>query len=190
MTLQDVLLDLTKEDVAEAAQGCISPHKVILTMFLIMALNLEEQQCHLQLEVSKMKGTQTSKQLADLEEKCMSLCNQILLWCQAQLGYTPCVASLVMQLALLDAAELPLSLPQHLQQLSEITTKSDANIRLFWNYGNSKGSMLMALETGPAHICKHYITNSTSVLNEVLGATMQHAVLFLFLIQMEADNPI
>jgi hypothetical protein len=50
--------------------------------------------------------------------------------------------------------------------------------------------MLMALETGPAHVCEHYSTDSTSVLNEVLGATVQHAVLFLFLIQMEAGNPV
>jgi hypothetical protein len=92
--------------------------------------------CHLQLEVSKMKGTQTSKQLADLEEKRTSLRNQILWWRQAQLAYTPCVASLVVRslTALPDAAEslpvepaesmplyLPSSLPQHLRQLPELT---------------------------------------------------------------------
>ncbi|KAH9956388.1 hypothetical protein BGW80DRAFT_1439367 [Lactifluus volemus] len=127
----------------EPASWRISPHKVTLTMFLTMALDLEEQQRHLQLEVSKMKGTQTSKQSADLEEKRTSLRNRILRWRQAQLAYTPCVASLVVQLALPDAAEalpvepaesmplyLPSSLPQHLRQLSEITTVLEKECRL------------------------------------------------------------
>src|SRR6266849_8666089 len=83
-----------------------------------------------------MKGTQTSKQLADLEEKRTSLRNQIQRWRQAQLVYTLCVASLVhSHAALSDDAEslsvepvesmplyLPSSLLQHLRQLPELTT--------------------------------------------------------------------
>ncbi|KAM6490236.1 hypothetical protein JOM56_014213 [Amanita muscaria] len=95
-TLQDVRLALAKEEAAEAARGRISPHKVTQTTFLTMALDLEEQQRHLRLEVSQIKGTQTSKQLADLEEKRTSLRNRIQCWRQAQLVYTPCVAALIM----------------------------------------------------------------------------------------------
>jgi hypothetical protein len=43
-TLQDVRLELAKEEAAEAAKGCTSPHKVTLTTFLTTALDLEEQQ--------------------------------------------------------------------------------------------------------------------------------------------------
>ena len=120
----------------------------------MMALNLEEQQYvwlilvslaaltqifrhHLQLEALQIKGTQTSKQIADLEEKHTSLCNQIQQWHHAQLAYTPCVASLVSQslatmpnateLLPMEPAELmplclPSSLPQHLQELSELAS--------------------------------------------------------------------
>jgi hypothetical protein len=94
-----------------------------------------------------MKGTQTSKQLADLEEKRTSLRNRILRWRQAQLAYMPCVASLVVQsiMALPDAAEslpvepaelmplyLPSSLPQHLRQLPKLTTvlKKECQLRI------------------------------------------------------------
>jgi hypothetical protein len=104
-----------------------------------MALDLEEQQYtlvnldlfslmeltqifrrQLQLEASKMEGMATSKQLADLEEKHTTLRNQIQHWHQAQLAYTPCVASLMQTLvANPDAAEsLPVesaeSMPLHL----------------------------------------------------------------------------
>ena len=43
-TLQDVRLELAKEDLALAAQGAISPHKTSLTSFLTIGLELEEQQ--------------------------------------------------------------------------------------------------------------------------------------------------
>lgn len=43
-TLQDVRLDLAKEEAAEAAGGHISPHNVTLITFLTTALDLEEQQ--------------------------------------------------------------------------------------------------------------------------------------------------
>ncbi|KAM6491206.1 hypothetical protein JOM56_013445 [Amanita muscaria] len=112
-----------------------------------MALDLEEQQRHLRLEVSQIKGTQTSKQLADLEEKRTSLRNRIQCWRQAQLVYTPCVAALIVQSLTTptnpDAAEslpveraesmplyLPSSLPQHLRQLPEMTTVLEKECRL------------------------------------------------------------
>jgi len=44
MTLQDVRLNLAKEEAAEAARGLISPHEVTLSSFLTTAFDLEEQQ--------------------------------------------------------------------------------------------------------------------------------------------------
>lgn len=41
-TLQDVQLELMKED---AAEGAKSPHKVSLTSFLVIGMDLEDQQC-------------------------------------------------------------------------------------------------------------------------------------------------
>lgn len=43
-TLQDVRLDLAKEEAAEVARGRVSLHNVTLTTFLTTALDLEEQQ--------------------------------------------------------------------------------------------------------------------------------------------------
>lgn len=43
-TLQDVRLELAKDDAASSAQGVISPHRIMLTTFLMTGLNLEEQQ--------------------------------------------------------------------------------------------------------------------------------------------------
>ncbi|KAI0245468.1 hypothetical protein BJV78DRAFT_1356698 [Lactifluus subvellereus] len=144
-TLQDVRLDLAKEEAAEAARGHIFPHKVTLTTCLTMALDLEEQQYALDNLFFLMKGAQTSKQLADLEEKRLSLRNRIQQWRQAQLAYIPCVAPLVAQFlsATPDAAEslpvepaesmplyLPLSLPQRLRQLPELASVLEKERRL------------------------------------------------------------
>lgn len=43
-TVQDVRLQLTQEDAAEALRGIVSPHKTTLTAFLTIGLELEEQQ--------------------------------------------------------------------------------------------------------------------------------------------------
>ena len=45
-------------------------------------------------EAAQMKGFRTSKQLADLQEKCNALLHLIQNWCKVQLIYTPQVASL------------------------------------------------------------------------------------------------
>ena len=42
--MQEIRLELTKEDTIEATQGIIPPHKTSLTTFLTKALELEEQQ--------------------------------------------------------------------------------------------------------------------------------------------------
>jgi hypothetical protein len=73
-----------------------------------------------------MNGTRTSKQLADLEVKCTTLCNQIHQWRKAQLVNMPCIGSLMqtlptaakspsMGLAEFIPLYLPSSLPQHLR---------------------------------------------------------------------------
>lgn len=92
-----------------------------------------------------MKGTWTSKQLADLEGKCTSLRNRIQWWHEAQLIYTPCVSSLLVPSFTIAAAtaesapiqpaksiplHLPSSLPQHLQQSSELSTVIEKECRL------------------------------------------------------------
>jgi hypothetical protein len=43
----------------------------------------------------------------------------------------------------------------------------------------------MARETGPPRVCERYITNSTSVLNDVLGATVRHGALMI----LNPENP-
>ena len=43
-TIQDIWLELAKEDSALAAQGILSPHETSLTSFLVIGLELEEQQ--------------------------------------------------------------------------------------------------------------------------------------------------
>lgn len=161
-TLHDIRLELAREDAAVAAGGVISPHKTTPTTFLTMGLDLEEQQCVtlfsadvnvtdisvrrlLQLEVSRMKGTQTSKQLADLEDKRTSLRNRIHRWREIQLVYMPCAGALLAQsiAATSTAAEpptvepaeeihlfLPSALPERLRQCQEISTILDRERRL------------------------------------------------------------
>ena len=43
-TLQEIRLELAKEDANEAAQGISPPHKTSLTTFLTKGFDLEEQQ--------------------------------------------------------------------------------------------------------------------------------------------------
>ena len=104
----------------------------------------------LRLDVSQINGPQTSKQLADLEEKRTSLRNRIQQWRQVQLEYTPCVAPFLVQPPSLtglteypddneslsvEPAEfiplhLPSSLPQHLRQLPELASVLENERRL------------------------------------------------------------
>lgn len=151
-TLHDVRLELAKEDAVSLAKGTVFPHDITLTTFLVTGLQIEEQQCvvhssfplqrltsvlrrQLLLEVSQIKGTQTSKQLADLEVKRTALRNRIQRWREAQLVYMPCVGTLLMQtLTTVDSDEyssiepaediglhLPSSLPQNLRRLPALS---------------------------------------------------------------------
>ena len=91
-----------------------------------------------------MKGTQTNKQVADLEDKRTSLRNQISRWREIQLLYMPCVGTLLAQcnaattatesptIALAESIplHLPSSLPEQLRQLPDISTVLDKELRL------------------------------------------------------------
>lgn len=157
-TLQDVRLELAKDDAASSAQGVVSPHKITLATFLMTGLDLEEQQYvpaspsplqhltqvfrnRLLLEVSRMKGIRTSKQSADLEVKRTALCDRIQQWREAQLVYTPCVGPLLytpiataesssIEPAELIPLHLPSSLPQYLRQLPELSAVIEKERRL------------------------------------------------------------
>ena len=86
----------------------------------------------------EMKGLQTSKQLANLQEKQNRLLLLIRNWCQVQLAYTPHDASLIAEIPSLSETEtdllslppdilaeniplfLPSTLPPHIQNLPEL----------------------------------------------------------------------
>jgi hypothetical protein len=57
-----------------------------------------------------MKGTRTSKQLADLESKRTVLCNRIQRWRGVQLIYMPCVSGLLLPPPTAATAESPESM--------------------------------------------------------------------------------
>ena len=78
-----------------------------------------------------MKGLKSSKQLADLQEKCMSLLRRIQIWREVQLTYMPHVTSIICQTesglylegdVLPEAIPLylPSSLPPHICNLPEL----------------------------------------------------------------------
>lgn len=112
-TLQDVRLELTKEDAAAATNGIVSAHKMISTSFFVMGLELEDQQYvskfsflfasfliipsrrQLSLEITEVRKSPTPKQLADLEEKRTLLFHRIQRWRQVQLVYMPSVGVLL-----------------------------------------------------------------------------------------------
>ena len=111
---------------------------------MLLALLIQSFRRVLLLEVSRMKGTQTNKQVADLEDKRTSLRNQISRWREIQLLYMPCVGTLLTQcnaattatesptiaLAKSIPLHLPSSLPEQLRQLPDISTVLDKELRL------------------------------------------------------------
>jgi len=158
MTLQEVRLALAKEEGAQVALGNVPRHKMSLLAFLIVGFKLEDTQyiayykivSSFQLitdfirylirrEVSQLKGPKTSKQLADLQDKHNTLLRLLQNWHDAQLVYTPQVASLVSHAQAPDASAsttlsslhpetlpeniplfLPSSLPAHIRALPEL----------------------------------------------------------------------
>lgn len=125
-----------------------------------MALDLEEQQCvhfyllyilssHLNYRrtlrqlITQMRGKQTSKQQADLQDKRTTLLRRIQRWREIQLTYVPCVgpilaAALCMQdtdspvqePAELVPLHLPSSLPGHLRDTNDLSSIIEKEKRL------------------------------------------------------------
>ncbi|KIJ90500.1 hypothetical protein K443DRAFT_116509 [Laccaria amethystina LaAM-08-1] len=140
-TLQDVRLELIREESAKLASGCTPRHKVSMMGFFSMGFDIEDQQFIFKTELSKTKGKKTSKQLADLEEKRSALIHQIHLWRTIQLAYTPHVATLLPLIHddgnashLLNPESVPLffpsSLPASVRKLPEIKEIHDIERRL------------------------------------------------------------
>ncbi|KAJ2911563.1 hypothetical protein MD484_g8853, partial [Candolleomyces efflorescens] len=134
-TLQDVRLDLAKEDAQEAARGIISAHQTLVTNFLVTGLELEEQQRALKHEVKGNKLT-TSKQKADLEDKRTALRRRINQWRDIQWVYAPCVISLLPSVDGTDdtAAEnaelyLPSSIPASLHSTVPLLIERERKLR-------------------------------------------------------------
>ncbi|RXW11429.1 hypothetical protein EST38_g14426, partial [Candolleomyces aberdarensis] len=138
-TLQDVRLQLAKEDANEAARGAVSAHQMSTSTFLITGLELEEQQRSLKLQVKGNKMT-TSKQKADLEDKRTALRRRINQWREVQLVYTSCVVTLLPSSdpstsdVVVTAPEdiplhLPSSLPANLQTTIPHLIKKEQRLR-------------------------------------------------------------
>jgi hypothetical protein len=158
-TLQDVRLELARNETLQLASGHVPRHKVTMTGLFSMAFDIEDQQyvfTHIvyylivmssrfifKRELSRTKGKKTSKQLADLEDKRSSLIRQIMIWRPIQLAYIPHVASLL-PLVQDDRTNggghhsnpesmllyLPSSLPPEIRQRPELKNIHDAELRL------------------------------------------------------------
>ncbi|KAM6501762.1 hypothetical protein JOM56_001739 [Amanita muscaria] len=141
-SLQDVRLELAKEDAAEAAT---CSNKMTLTSFFMTGLDLEEQQRRLRLEAAQVKKSPSPKQQADLEDKRTLLLRHIQCWREFQLVHTPCVgpwlaaslspAALDGKTIFSEVAEsvplyLPSSLPADLRRLPEMSSVIEKECRL------------------------------------------------------------
>ncbi|KAJ2924239.1 hypothetical protein H1R20_g12855, partial [Candolleomyces eurysporus] len=138
-TLQDVRLQMAKEDAEEAARGVVSAHQISLSNCLMTGLELEEQQQSLKQQVKGNKLT-TSKQKADLEDKRTALRRRINQWREVQLVYAPCVVTQLPNsdesegLALNTPAEnipllLPSALPPSLQVSVSLLVEKECKLR-------------------------------------------------------------
>ncbi|TFY75854.1 hypothetical protein EWM64_g8158 [Hericium alpestre] len=91
-SLAEVRLELQEEEAEESRRGVMSPHEMTASTFLMVGLDLEEQQYVIRM---KKGGTQTKEAKAKLEEKRGVLCNWIHVWCQVQQVYMPFVSQLL-----------------------------------------------------------------------------------------------
>ncbi|KJA16799.1 hypothetical protein HYPSUDRAFT_71075 [Hypholoma sublateritium FD-334 SS-4] len=134
-TLQDVCLDLAKEDTLQAQGGQTSPTTVSLTGFFTTAFELEDRQYLIKTEpqTAAKKVRRSTKRKVDIQDKQMILLQQINNWRQVQLVYTPYVAMLTInnlqadengQLRVQDVAGIPLHLPStfpsHIQEQEDM----------------------------------------------------------------------
>ncbi|KAH8111809.1 hypothetical protein DFH11DRAFT_1546400 [Phellopilus nigrolimitatus] len=88
-TIIDVRRQLNDLEGAETASGVLPLHKTSATQFLVIGIELEEQQRALRLMKAKTRG---NTRVIAIEEKDVALCRKIALWKAIQQVYMPCVA--------------------------------------------------------------------------------------------------
>ncbi|TEB32018.1 hypothetical protein FA13DRAFT_1709457 [Coprinellus micaceus] len=135
-TLQDVRLELTKEEAEEkktadkakargqrgnaVETGQIDDSEPVqsLSSFIVQGLEIEEQQRVLALEKKGAKSNSTSKQQTDVIDKCNTLYRRILNWRKVQLSHQPNLVSLISttteeggESAMSNPESIPLHLP-------------------------------------------------------------------------------
>ncbi|KAF8157396.1 hypothetical protein BJ912DRAFT_1026998 [Pholiota molesta] len=91
-TLNDVRLELAKEEGFRIASGHTPQHEVTMLGFFNIGFDIEDQQFALKKEITERNPT---SKLAELEEKKTSLIRQIQSWQLVQMAYIPCTASII-----------------------------------------------------------------------------------------------
>ncbi|KAJ7578939.1 hypothetical protein C8J56DRAFT_796992 [Mycena floridula] len=99
ITIQQVRLALSTEDSLLASAGMPSVHNTSAAEFLMVGLDLEEQQRRLQLDVADLPTTPTPKQAADLLEKRNKLTRQISRFRTIQAVYMPASVQLLINMS-------------------------------------------------------------------------------------------
>ncbi|KDQ54200.1 hypothetical protein JAAARDRAFT_60933 [Jaapia argillacea MUCL 33604] len=110
-TLNDVRLELAREEAADAARGNLSTHNVSMSSFIVTGLELEEQQWVIQLHIDSIKGRSTSKEQTDLQQKRNALHRRIQSWRSVQAVYMPCVTALLLETSQEDEPQANTSTP-------------------------------------------------------------------------------
>ncbi|KAF8171335.1 hypothetical protein BJ912DRAFT_1025200 [Pholiota molesta] len=128
-TLNDVRLELAKEEGFRIASGHTPQHEVTMLGFFNIGFDIEDQQFALKKEITERNPT---SKLAELEEKKTSLIRQIQSWQLVQMAYIPCTASIIQtngenRYANPESMALrfPSSLPPEARALPELKEISD-----------------------------------------------------------------
>ncbi|KAJ7871245.1 hypothetical protein B0H14DRAFT_2257556, partial [Mycena olivaceomarginata] len=87
-TENEVRLELVWEEAAEQEHGILPIHNVSPSAFVLVGLDLEEQQCHIKVAVVASKN-ESSKHLADIVEKCTKLARYMVHFRKLQVVYMP-----------------------------------------------------------------------------------------------------
>ncbi|KAF8991837.1 hypothetical protein BDQ17DRAFT_1432817 [Cyathus striatus] len=149
-SLQDVRLELTREELANSGTEIALKHKITLTKLLIQGFELEEQQHLLKIEVSKLKDNPISKDLADLQDKQIALASKIFKWQELQLTYMPEIKHLIASNMEANTDEMaakielvPLYLPSELpaQLHTVLIIKKAAQIELKLRLAQASGAL-------------------------------------------------
>ncbi|KAJ7576761.1 hypothetical protein C8J56DRAFT_1061475 [Mycena floridula] len=99
ITLQEVRLQLSTEDSLLAERGMPAVHETTPAKFLLIGLDLEDQQRRLQQDISKIRGVPTTKQAADLLDKRNRLMRAISRFHSVQTVYMPATVQMLVDLA-------------------------------------------------------------------------------------------